>query len=93
MAEGKRHPHMTNPQTSQVENVNPIWGPTHPLPEIKAAQVMSSTEPDGMACFLSSWEPRVWRGKEELLPNPMPECRSAGQWKQVTGSWRDASQV
>lgn len=33
---------VTNPQTSQVENVSPIWGPIHPLPEIKVAQVMSS---------------------------------------------------
>lgn len=39
MAEGKDTHTVTNPQTSQGENGNPIQGPTHPLPKIKAAQV------------------------------------------------------
>lgn len=39
MAEGKDTHTVTNPQTSQGVNGNPIRGPTHPLLEIKAVQV------------------------------------------------------
>lgn len=60
---------------------------------------------EGQACFLNAWEPRVWRGKEELLPLATAPCQSAGvqavslpSWqhssvckKQVRGSWRDGT--
>lgn len=78
-------------------------GPTHPLAEFKAAQVMSRMNVDGTACF-----PRSPGGqglaRAGRVRTPMLESRSSQQWlfpflprssvwlvkKQVTGSWRGA---
>lgn len=98
MAEGKRHPHSDKSPDFPGGKWQPNLRPTHPLPEIKAAQVNRT----GMVSRAPRRPGSGEGGKSSCPPTTtttMAECRSSGLFpcfprstvpkNQVRGSQRD----